>query len=71
MKVIEDEVSPKNKLKSLKLANPNKIVVGHLSINSIRNKFEDLQDMIGESIGVLLISESKLDHLFPEGQFYT
>ena len=53
----------------LKLANPNKIVIGHLNINSLRNKFEALQDMVGESTDVLLVSESKLDHRFPEGQF--
>ena len=47
----------------------NKIIFAHLNINSIRNKFDQLSDMIKGHIDVLMISESKLDNSFPDGQF--
>ena len=49
--------------------NPNKIMIGHLNINSIRSKFEYLKDLIGNNIDVFLISETKLNDSFPLGQF--
>ena len=61
---------PNEIIRSLKFAHPNKIILGHLNINSIRNKFELLQDIIGQNIDILLISETKLNDTFPEGQFY-
>ena len=44
------------------------VIVGHMNINSIRNKF----DMIAETIAnfdIFLISESKIDSTFPNMQF--
>ena len=38
-------------------------------MNSLRNKFEMLQELIGNNIDVLLISETKLDASFPSSQF--
>ena len=35
-------MNPKDLLKKLKHDNPNKIIIGHLNINSIRFKFEFL-----------------------------
>ena len=43
-------IVPRDLLSTLKLRNPNKIMIGHLNINSIRNKFECLKDIIGENI---------------------
>ena len=40
---------------------PEKTNVGHLTINSIRNKFDALSFIIGINIDILLISETKLD----------
>ena len=53
----------------LKHDNPNKIMVDHLNINSIRSKFEYLKDLIGNIIDEFLISETKLNDSFPLGQF--
>ena len=39
-------------------------------LNSIRFKFECLRDIIGHNIDILLISETKLNDTFPEGQFF-
>ena len=47
----------------------NKIVVGHLNINSIRNKFDFLAHQVQGNIDILMISETKLDESFPPGQF--
>ena len=51
-------------LKSLCIRNLNKIVVGHLNINSIRNKFDYLAHQVRGKIDILMISETKLDESF-------
>ena len=61
-------MSPKNLFKKMKHDYPNKIMIGHLNINSIRSKFEYLKDIIGNNRGVFLISETKLNDSFPQGQ---
>ena len=48
-------------LKVLKENSPNKIIVGHLNINSLRNKFEALQFIINRNLDIILLSETKLD----------
>ena len=62
-------MSLKNLLTKMKHDNPNKIVIGHLNINSIRSKFEYLKGFIGNNIDVCLIDETKLNDSFPQGQF--
>ena len=57
-------------LKSLRIRNLNKIVVGHLNINSIRNKFDFLAHQVKGNIDILMISEAKLDESFPPNQFF-
>ena len=41
----------------------------YLNINSIRNKFGDLDKMVDENIDILCIAEAKLDESFPNNQF--
>ena len=41
----------------------------HLNINSIRNKFDFLIDVIKDNFDILMTSESKLDDSFPDSQF--
>ena len=41
----------------------------HLSINSVRNKFDGLVENVKGNINLLMISEFKLDDSFPFGQF--
>ena len=57
-------------LKSLRIRNLNKIVVGHLNINSIRNKFDFLAHQVKGHTDILMISETKLDKSFPPSQFF-
>ena len=56
-------------LKSIRIRNLNKIVIGHLNINSLRNKFDFLVTQVKGYIHILMISETKLDESFPIGQF--
>ena len=53
----------------IRTKNPNRIVLAHLNINSLRNKFDILTDQISEDVDVMVISETKLDYSFPESQF--
>ena len=64
---LADHTSNKD-IKSLRLKNVNKIIAGHLNINSIRNKFDFLAHQVQGNIDILMISETKLDESFPPGQ---
>ena len=56
-------------LKLFRKDNLNKIILAHLNINSIRNKFDCLSEQVKGNIDILLISETKIDGSFPVGQF--
>ena len=45
------------------------MIFSYLSINSIRNKFNDLHQVICDSIDILTITETKIDSLFPTAEF--
>ena len=62
-------LGPKSDLRQLRLSNIHKVIIGHLNINSLRNKFEMLVDIINGSIDILIVSETKLDDSFPLSQF--
>ena len=55
-------------LKSIRTRNLNKIVVGHLNITSIGNKFNFITHEVKGNIDILMIPETKLDESFPSGQ---
>ena len=73
----ENESSDLNKTKdncpdvltSLRKDNVDRLIFAHLNINSIRNKFDNLSQLIKGKTDVLLISETKIDDSFPKGQF--
>ena len=46
-------------LKSIRRENSNNLVFAHININSLRNKFELLVDLVKGKIDVLMISEKK------------
>ena len=52
-------------LKDLRIKNLDRILIGGLNINSIRNKFHMLTDFVVRHLDFLLIVESKLDDSFP------
>ena len=45
----------------------NKLIIAHLNINSLINKFEFLVDFIRVKIDSLMISETKMYESFPLG----
>ena len=57
-------------LQTIRKDNLNKLIFAHLNINSIRNKFDSLADIIKDNIDILMISETKVDDSFPDGQFF-
>ena len=46
----------------------NKLIITHLNINSLRNKFEFLVEFIRGKVDILMVSETKIDESFPLGQ---
>ena len=53
----------------MKIQCPEMIIIGHLNINSIRNKFDALSFITDTNIDILLISETKLNDSFLSAQF--
>ena len=45
------------------------ILIGHLNINSLRNKFEILVPSIAVTLDILMIYETKFDESYPVSQF--
>ena len=57
-------------LQTIRKDNRNKLIFGHLIINSIRNKSDSLADIIKDNIDILMISGTKSEESFPDGQFF-
>ena len=53
----------------MQCADINRLMMGHLNINSIRNKFEIDSNSIKGSLDILMISKTKLNSTFPSKQF--
>ena len=49
-------------LQTIHKDNLNKLTFTHLNINSIRNKFDTLADIIKDNIDILMIPETKVDN---------
>ena len=58
------------RLKILQVNYSNNIIMGHLNINSVRNKFELTSSVMDGKIDFPMISEAKLDLTFPTNQFF-
>ena len=57
-------------MENLRLKNSNKVITGHININSLRNKFEVLTKMVRDKVDLLMISETKLYSSSSNAQFY-
>ena len=66
---ITDNCNVNSVLRHLRLNHPQQIIIGHLNINSIRNKFDLMKTMLTRDIDILMITETKLDDSFPVSQF--
>ena len=56
------------KIKQQRVKNANNTIIGHLNINSFRNKFVFAKEII-QVFDIFLVSESKLDNTFPTNLF--
>ena len=66
---ISDNCNVNSVLRRLRLNHPQQIIIGHLNINSIRNKFDLMKTMLTRDIDILMITKTKLDDSFPVSQF--
>ena len=55
----------KSSLKEMKAQSSDKLILGHLNINSMQNKFQALSFITNNDIEIFLTSETKLDDSFP------
>ena len=67
---ITETDNPKYLLQNLKAKNRDRPVIAHLNINFLDPKLEPLQDIIKDTVDILLVSETKLDDTFPSGRFF-
>ena len=59
-----------NGLHKQRLNHPKNAIIGHLNINSIRNKFSGFKDLVVKETDICLLSETKIDDTFPNSQFF-
>ena len=57
-------------LKGLRLSNPKNVILSYLNVNSIRNKFENLREIIKQNVDVLAVAETKIEASFPSAQYF-
>ena len=57
-------------LTEIRIKNPKQLIIAHLNINSLRNKFDQLKILVQDKIDILVVTESKLDDTFPDSQFH-
>ena len=60
---------PKQILLNIRNGNVNKLTFRYLNLNSLSNNLDQLTEMLKDFFDIFLISESKLDDSFPEGEF--
>ena len=56
-------------LRGLRSKHPKNVFLGHLNVNSLRNKFESLNKLIKGTFDIFHVSESKLDFIFSDNKF--
>ena len=52
------------------MKNINIVIIAHLNINSISQKFDQLAFLIRDNVDILVVGETKLDDTFPTSQFH-
>ena len=53
-----------------RLQNPQRFMLGHSNVNSLRNKIEAIEELMENNIDISLFSETKLDETFLNLQIY-
>ena len=70
-KNLVDKINVNAELRSLRVKNLDKLIKGHLNINSLINKFELLTHQIKDNIDILMVSVAELDESFSASRFFT
>ena len=52
-------------LKDIRIANLNRIIIGHINVNSFRNELDSMKNIIPGDIDDMVIGDSKLDDSYP------
>ena len=55
-------------LSKIRKKNLNRVIIGHIYINHLAGKFEDLKYLIKDKLDVLVITETKFDDSYPSSQ---
>ena len=66
---LSDQQNLGSNLHRVRIENPSRIIFGQININSIRNKFDLLMNIIKNEIDIFMISETKIDNSFPISKF--
>ena len=53
-----------SEIRELRLRNINRVLIGNLNINFIRNKFDQLKDTVLKYIDILILTETEPDEMF-------
>jgi exonuclease III len=70
--VKNEDVEPHifDELKDVSIKHPNKCQCAYLNINSFRNKFQSIKELLNENIvDMIIVGEIKLDETFRNGEF--
>ena len=62
-------LDPYSNIENIRSKNPNGLITAQLNINSLRNKFDSLAEILHSNVDILLISKTKTDSSFPAAQF--
>ena len=67
--ITDENTSDFCEINDLRNQHPFRVIIGHININSIRNKFEPLVSFINNNLDILMLSDAKTDDTFPDLQF--
>ena len=56
-------------LKQNRVNNLNKVIIGHLNVNSYSGKFDAINHLIQGNVEIMLITETKLEYSYLISQF--
>ena len=51
-----------------RLQNPKNIVIGHINVNSLKSKFDVVEELVQNKVDIWFLSETKIDETFPNQQ---
>ena len=51
------------------MQNPRNVVIGHLDVNFLRNKFEAVEELVQNKVDICFVFETKIGETFPNQQF--